>query len=273
MDISKNIKDNLAQIFAVVEKDLALSTRFKLPLIMSFFNPVLNLILPLLVFGQIFSLKESFGAWDSQNFALYLLMANQFFIIVGIRNKFPNQFSVEKVWKTLYAIIIAPFNRRNLFFGIFFGYAIMGALPFTFFFILSLFIKPITIISVLSLFIFYFFISLIFSGIGLFLGALAISKPSITPLVRFALSILWLFSCLTYPIEFFPKNFEALARLNPFFYIFDFGRAIWIDDNISLSIVTYPFHVFLIVGGAVVLPIVGLWIFNLIFDKYGIVGY
>ena len=269
MQIIKKIKDDLYQISAVIEKDLKLSIRFKLPLIMTFIMPILNLILPLIILGQIFTFSENnFGPWNDQNFALYIMTSYQISIMARVRNIFPSRFRVEKVWKTLHAIIIAPFNRRNLLFGMFIGYMIMNALIFTFFFIISFFIKPISIISVLFLFIFYFFIALIFSGVGLFLGALAISKPSLTPIVTLGISILYIFSCLNYPFDFFPPHFQAIVLLDPFFYLFDFIRAIWLDDNIFLSIVTRPFHVFLIVGGAIIVPIVGLWIFNIIYNKY-----
>ncbi len=273
MNYVKTIKDNLSQIFAVVEKDLKLHTRFKLPVLISFIIPILNLVLPLIIMGQIFTFKEDFGPWNSQNFTVYVLTAYQIGLITGINNRFPNQFATEKVWKTLYAIIIAPFNRRNLLFGIFFTYLIINAVPLAIFFILSLMILPISIISVLSLLIFYFLIALIFSGIGLFLGALAISKPSLTPIVRIGLRILFLFSCIGYPFEFFPENFQALVIWDPFYYLFDFIRVIWISDDIFFSIVTHPLHVFLIVGGAIIVPLVCLWIFNFIFNKYGIIGY
>lgn len=273
MQIIKKIKDDLNQIFAVIEKDLKLSTRFKLPIIMRFITPILNLILPLIILGQIFTFSENFGPWNSQNFALYVMTSYQINIMASVRNIFPSRFGTEKVWKTLYAIMIAPFNRRNLLFGMFFTYMIMNSIYFTIFFVISLFIMPISFITVLSLFIFYFFIALIFSGVGLFLGALAISKPSLTPIVTLGISISFIFSCLGYPFDFFPPHFQALVILDPFFYLFDFIRTIWLDDNIFLSIVTHPLHVFLIVGGAIILPLVGLWIFNIIYNKYGVVGY
>ena len=273
MNYFKAIKDNLSQIFAVVEKDLKLHTRFKLPVLLNIISPILSLVLPLVIMGQIFTFNENFGPWTPQNFIVYVLTAYQIRLITRINSRFPSQFATEKVWKTLYAIIIAPFNRINLLFGIFFTYLIINAVPFTIFFILSLIILPISILSIISLFIFYFFIALIFSGVGLFLGALAISKPSLTPLVNLGISIIFLFSCLGFPFEFFPETFQAFVVLDPFYYLFDFIRVIWINDDIFLSIVTHPLHVFLIVGGAIVVPLVGLWIFNVIFNKYGIIGY
>jgi len=273
MNYFKAIKDNLSQIFAVVEKDLKLYVRFKLPVLMSFIMPILNLVLPLIIMGQIFTFNEDFGPWNSQNFAIYVLTAYQIGLMTQIYNRFPSKFATEKIWKTLYAIIIAPFNRRNLLFGIFFTHMIINAVPFTIFLIISLIILHISILSIISLIIFYFLIALIFSGIGLFLGALAISKPSLTPLIRLGLRVIFLFSCLGMPFEFFPEYFQAFVIFDPFYYLFDFIRAIWIYDDIFLSIVTHPFHVFLIVGGAVILPLVGLWIFNFIFNKYGIIGY
>jgi len=273
MNYFKAIKDNLSQIFAVVEKDLKLYTRFKFPVIMNIISPILGMVLPLVIMGQIFTFNEDFGPWNSQNFMVYVLTAYQIRLIIRVSSRFPSQFGTEKVWKTLYAIMIAPFKRINLLFGIFFSYLIIQAVPFTIFFILSLIILPISIPSIISLFIFYFFIALIFSGVGLFLGALAISKPSLLPVVNFGISIMFLFSCIGYPFDFFPENFQALVIWDPFYYLFDFIRVVWISDDIFFSIVTHPLHIFLIVGGAIIVPLVGLWIFNYIFNKYGIIGY
>ncbi len=272
MKIINKIKDELYQIRAVIEKELKLSTRYKLPVIMRFIGPILNLVLPLIILGQIFTFSDT-GDWDSQNFTVFVMITYQISIMAKIRNVYPGRFSSEKVWKTLHAIMIAPFNRRNLLFGLFFSYMIMIAIPFTIFFVISLLISPLSFISILFLFLFYFFIALIFSGVGLILGALAISKPSISPIVTLGLTILYMFSCLNYPFDFFPPRFQSLAVLNPLYYIFDFIRKIWLDNNIFLSIVTNPLHVLLIIGGAIFVPLIGLWIFNIIYNKYGVVGY
>ncbi len=272
MKIINRIKDELYQIRAVIEKELKLTTRYKLPVVLRFLVPILNLILPLIVLGQIFTFSET-GDWDSQNFMLYVMTTYQISIMARIRNVYPGRFGAEKVWKTLHAIMIAPFNRRNLLFGMFFSYMIMNAIPFTIFFVISLFISPLSFISILFLFLFYFFIALIFSGVGLLLGALAISKPSVTPIVSLGITILFMFSCLNYPFDFFPPRFQSLAVINPLYYIFDFIRVIWSNNNVFLLIVTNPLHVSIIVGGAICVPIVGLWIFNIIYNKYGVVGY
>ncbi len=269
----KKIIDALSQIFAVVEKDLKLKTRFKLPVILGFITPFLGLFLPLVILGQIFTLNEAFGPWNSQNYAVYIFTAYQINLIVNIRNQFPGTFAAEKIWKTLHAIIIAPFKRINLLFGIFITYFVLNTFPLIVFFIIAYIILPISILTILSIIFVYFCLALSFSGIGLFLGALAISKPAIKPIIDLGITLAFIFSCISYPFEFFPEFFQNIANLNPLFYIIDFIRKLWLSDNIIFSLINYPIHVLIILGGAVITPLVGLKVFNIIFRKYGIVGY
>jgi len=51
----KRIKYNLRQIFAIAEKEVLISIRFKFNLIMDYINPFLTIIFPFIIMGKFFS--------------------------------------------------------------------------------------------------------------------------------------------------------------------------------------------------------------------------
>ena len=70
-----------------------------------------------------------------------------------------------------------------------------------------------------------------------------------------------------------PLIFQDIINLNPVYYVFFLLRVVWVEDNIFLSIASYPFHLFILIIGAGIIPFIGVIIFNKIYRKYGIVGY
>ncbi len=272
MTISQQIKDNLSQIMALTEKNIKLQLRYKLGLILSYLTHIISIFTPLIIMGNLFEFR-AVGEWTSDNFILYQFIAYNIMILSGITSIFPGQFRMEKYWKTLPALIIGPFNRFNLLFGIFLSHLILISIPFIFFFILALIFNPISITTILFIIIVFFLIALIFSGIGLILGVFAISNENIWNLLQFSLLFIFWFSCITYPFEIFPDFIKNIIVLNPLYYIFDFLRSSWIE-NIGFNIISlYPFHFTFLIGTALILPFIGVFLFNLIYKKYGITGY
>ncbi|KKL52490.1 hypothetical protein LCGC14_2284960, partial [marine sediment metagenome] len=136
MTISQQIKDNLSQIMALTEKNIKLQLRYKLGLILSYLTHIISIFTPLIIMGNLFEFR-AVGEWTSDNFILYQFIAYNIMILSGITSIFPGQFRMEKYWKTLPALIIGPFNRFNLLFGIFVSHLILISIPFIFFFILA----------------------------------------------------------------------------------------------------------------------------------------
>ena len=223
--------------------------------------------------GQLFSFSENFGPWNETNFYIYQLVAYQLGAIVGIMNSYPGQLRQEKFWQTLPALIIGPFKRVYLLLGIFISHLMIISVPFIFFFVFSYIYLPISILTIFSMLFVYGCISLIFAGIGLIIGIGAISKENFVPIFKFGIGLLFAFSCFTLPFDFFPEYLQNFIALNPFYYIIDFARLVWIENNFIYSILTHPVHLFLLLSGAIFLPMFGLLVFNYIFKKYGIVGY
>ena len=156
------------------------------------------------------------------NYTIYIILAYIILLVQGIRSTFPRQFSREKYWQTLPALIIAPFNRVNLLFGIFFSHLIIISIPIVFFLVMCYIIFPISLISFFFIIGILLLIALIFSGIGIILGILAISKENWMPIINFSLGLLFLISCISFPFEIFPEIIQNIVNLNPLYHIFFF---------------------------------------------------
>lgn len=269
----KFIKENISQIFALTEKNIKLALRYKLGLILGYINQIIAIFMPLIIMQNIFVFRINIGFWTSSNFILYQFIAHNISHVSGITGRFPGQFRAEKFWKTLPALIVGPFNRFNLLFGIFFSHMVMIAIPFSIFFIWGIIIEPISIPTILFILALYFLIALIFSGVGLILGIFAISNENVWQLLSFSLMFVFWFSCISYPFELFPKFIQDIINLNPLYYIFDFLRITWIHDNVFMTINSYSFHFITLIVTSIILPFIGVFLFNLVYKKYGITGY
>ena len=270
MKLVVGIKNNISQIFAVAEKNVKLLLRYKITLILTFITPVLGFIVPLIIMGKIFTLADNFGPWNNNNFIVYQFTTYHISLLYSIIFRFQGSIAREKGQNTLTLLVIAPFRRINLLFGIFLSHLIIIGIPFMVFFILCYILYPVSIITVFIIFFTYFIITLIFSGIGLVLAIFVISKQHLVSLFYLPLTVLVMFSALTMPFEFFPEYFQNIARLNPFYYIFSVVRFVWIEDNIIISITAHPINYLIVLSLAIASPLIGLKFFNYIFDKYGI---
>jgi ABC-type polysaccharide/polyol phosphate export permease len=269
----RNLKDNASQIIALTEKNVKLQLRYKLGLIASFITTIISILMPLIIMGNLFETRTEIGPWTQTNFIVYQFIAYNIILLKDIITIFPNQFRNEKYWKTLTALIIGPFNRVNLLLGVFLSRLITISIPFTVFFVLGIIFQPISIFSVFIILGIFFLIALIFSGIGLTLGIFAISNENIWKILQLLLFFVFWFSCVTYPFEIFPDFIQKIISLNPLYYLFDILRICWIQNNIFITIGLYPFHFIILILSSIILPYVGVILFNRIYKKYGITGY
>lgn len=120
------------------------------------------------------------------------------------------------------------------------------------------------------MFVVFFMMALFFSGIGLVFGAFVIAKEKLIILLSLPLSIAVMFSCLTLPFDFFPETYKFFASLNPFYYLFNIVRLVWIENNIIISISSHILTFIIVLVLAILSPIIGLKFFNYVYDKYGI---
>ncbi len=269
----RRIKNSIPKILALTEKNIKLNLRFKYTVLFSYIAPIISILMALIIMGQFFQFKEEFGSWTEENYYLFQFLAYNIYLLRGIIMEFPNQLRIEKFWKTLPALMIAPFNRFILLIGIFLSKICLILIPFIFFFVISYIIIPISFINTLFIIGIYFGIALIFSGIGLVVGVFAASNESIWRFLELSVNILFWVSCLTYPFEIFPENIQSIINLNPLYYIFDILRMAWIENNPLVTIILHPYHILIFFSSLILIPCIGVFIFNMIIKKYGIVGY
>ena len=273
MNSAKIIRRNLYQIYAITKINIKLKLRFKLKLIFSFITPIIGVIMPIIVLGKFFEFNMRFGVWNGTNFLIYQFIAYNITLLMGVISQFPNSFRIEKFWHTLEGLLIAPFNRFNLLFGIFFAHLILISVPFIFFFILCYIYFPISIITIFFVLGICFLIALFFSGIGLIIGIFAISKENSESILKFVITTVFWLSCITYPIQIFPELIQNLINLNPLFYIFDSLRWAWLENNIINSLVNNARSYIVLILSVVIIPTIAVYLFNYIYKKHGIVGY
>ena len=252
---------------------MKIQLRFKFNLIYSIFSPFLPIFMSLIVLMRFFVADVNLGQWNDTNYLVFLFTAFNIELLRRIIQEFPDDFRLEKYWKTLPALMIAPFNKVHLLFGVFFSHLIIIAIPFVVLFVLTYIISPIALLTILLIIGIYLLIDLIFSGIGLFLGVFAISKENYWRIFSIGIQIVFYVSCVIYPFEIFPQEIQPIIQLNPFYYIFDILRITWLEDNILLTITQYPSQFIILIGTAIIIPLIAIYVFNKVYDKFGIVGY
>ncbi|KKL10683.1 hypothetical protein LCGC14_2553360 [marine sediment metagenome] len=266
-------KYNFSRIFTIAEKNVKIQLRFKFNLYSTIIFPFLPIIMSIIVLMRFFGEGVTFGQWNDTNYLVFLFTAFNIELLRNITQNFPKEMQQEKYWKTLPALMIAPFSKMHLLLGILLSHLIIISIPFIVFFLLTYLISPISPITIIFTIFIYLLIVLIFSGIGLFLAVFAISEENYWRFFTIGLQLLFYISCVTYPFELFPAVIQPIIRLNPFYHIFEILRFTWLEDNIILTITNYPFQFTILIGTAIIVPLLSIYVFKTIFDKFGIVGY
>ena len=174
----KSFRTNIKQINALVERNLYLEIRFKTLIFTRYFTPFIQILMPLIIFNVIFTIREDylFGYWNGLNFILFLFIAFCVQFLRKIVFNFSQLFNREKYWKTLQALMVAPVNRYVLLFGFLIAEMILVSIPFIVFFIIAYIIFPINIFSLFLVILSFLSISILFGCLGLILGILIITK-------------------------------------------------------------------------------------------------
>ena len=178
--------------------------------------------------------------------------------------------TLEKYWKTFPALITAPFNRFYLLAGYILSELFVISFGFITLFVITLIIYPVKFITLLAILSMFISITLIFAGIGLSIGIFALSNEGIMAILNFIVSLIFWASCITYPFELFPQQVQNIIKLNPVYYFIDIIRLTWIEDNILLTLTSYPFHILIFGISLVIFPVAGVIIFNKIYKKFGV---
>ena len=273
----KSVRRNITQTAALIERNIFFELRFKLVLFTSFLNPFIRILMPLIIFGAIFSISEgfSFGYWTGENYVLFLLIAFCVQFLRRIVENFRQLFFREKFWKTLQALMVAPINRYVLLFGILISEMILISIPFAVFLIIALIIFPISILNLLIVLVLFICLAIFFGSIGLIVAVLVVTKEGVYRIFKLGLTFLIWLSCISYPLQIFPEIIQNLILLNPLYYFIDLIRLIWlmgIDFNLAISFLS-PLHIIVVSIFTILLPIFSVVLFNVFYKKFGITGY
>jgi len=272
-----SLKRSLKQTMALVERNIYLETRFKLVFLTHFLGPIVQILMPLIIFGVIFNINENyqFGYWTSQNYILFMLIAFCIQFLRQINDNFRLLLQREKYWKSLQALMVAPINRYVLLFGFLISEMILISIAFSAFFILAIILFPINIFYVILVLLLFLCSAIIFGSIGLITGILIITKEGWLGVFSLGLKILFWLSCFSYPLQIFPEFLQFFILFNPLYYIIDLVRLTWlmgIDPSLALTFLT-PTHIIIMTLFTVFLPIISVYLFNKFYDRFGISGY
>lgn len=273
-----SIKRSIRQILAITEKEISLQLRVKANFFSRIFEPVLQLVIFFFLFGFIFTVGSSgstIGYWNRNNFVLFLILAFCIQFSKSIISKYRITLMVEKYWKTLSAIMIAPVNRFTLLVGTLISELAVISIPLCVLLIIAWIFYPISFFYIFLSLIILFSIFITFSSIGLIIGVLGMSHEEYIPYLQIILRFAFLLSCTNYPKEIFPGIIQDIVLLNPFYYMFDLLRLTWylgINYEVAISHIT-PLHIIITMSVSIISPIISLYLFDKIYKKYGITGY
>ena len=253
-----------------MEKNIRIQLRYKLRFFLSLLMPIVGVFLPLIIMGEIFTLTDNFGPWNGSNYIVYQFAAYMMFLLYGVITRIQGGIAQEKGLNTLTLLLIAPFRRINLFISIVFSHLLLISIPFIGFFIWCYILFPVSIFTVFFIFLVFLAVTMIFTGIGLFFAILTIVREQIISIFNVGLTILLMFSCFSLPFEFFPEFYQNIALINPFYYIFNIVRYIWIDDNIIISLTSNMITFIVVILLGIISPLLGYKMFNYYYNKYGI---
>ena len=177
--IKITIKRISSKLFAITEKNIHMNFRFKFNTVASYFSIFISFLMPIIIFGQFFEIREDIGPWNSQNYMVFVLIGYEILLARRIIREVPRQLRLEKFFKTLPALIIAPFNRYYLLFGYFISEFVIILPPFIVVLIITYILFPISFITLLFVILLLFGIAMVFAGIGFMIGVFAVSNENI----------------------------------------------------------------------------------------------
>lgn len=269
----KFVRRVCSKTFALAEKNIKMSLRYKFYAIMQFITPLITIFMSYVIFSKMFEITSDFGQWTSQNYFIFIFIGYSVLLLRNMITGIPQRLHEEKVWKTIPALMVAPFNRFYLLLGYFISEFFMIFFPFLVFTIVLFILNPISIITLAVIVIAYFCLAIIFTGISMFVGVFAISNENIWALLRFLTNLIFWASCISYPFEIFPEPLQKMIVYNPIYQIINFLRLLWLENNVLLTITNHIPEVIIFAISLITFPLVAIYLFNYVYKKLGITGY
>lgn len=262
----------MQSIWSILEKELKLELRFKFSFIFSsLFDPMVNAFWFGVLYFGFFSLgaKPLWGV-TKEGFIPFLILGclvNTFFSL-GF-GAFSYKLLYEKFWQTVEAFLVAPVSRFHLLLGLGFVELIRASFPLVLFLAICFWIHPTSLLVLLIVPLILISVLMGSLGIGFLRGIFTLTNENILPLFNILYWGWGFLSCFYYPKEIFPQWVQSLIMINPVYHAVALIRHLWFDypiDSILLSL-TY------MLGFSLLMPLLGVYLFNRLWARLGIQGY
>lgn len=268
----QHIKNKIKTIQAYVVKDIKLTFRFRMSLVNKFFAPILTMLSFMVTYSAIFfgAGTEDLGFVDSSNYVVYLLTGflaySVFRLAWGITSLRGEVSSL-----TLYGMLMAPGSRVYILAG-----KAVRALAEIFisaggFAAMIIFLNPaidaknliIGLGAIVLLFI-------IFISLDFMVTAIDLVNPGIAGVITsYVPKGFLLIGCVYFPVDVIPEIFRPLVYVNPLYHAVNLFRSGFMAADLQFGVMMPMIYLLIL---ALIMPIMSLYIFNLVFKKWNIRG-
>ncbi|MFX1444102.1 MAG: ABC transporter permease [Promethearchaeota archaeon] len=274
--ILKLIKIQFYQLGALVIKDIKLKSRYKAKFAFAIVTPFTTFIVPFLIFRKIFDSigNESFGIWTPENYILFILTGIFIMALTNLLVTYSKSLLEEKYWKTLPVLFLSPINFYNILVSKLLSELFIFIIPLSFVIASCLIIAEASLLTIILVITVYFLSAIFISSIGLIIGSFRLSVEGGFRMFFLIVNLFLIFSCIKYPREFFPDEFQYLIIFNPFYYYWDIMRvSLVLGSETIIFNSKYLIHFYVIILFSSITPMLSVKFFNYFYKKYGLVGY
>lgn len=262
----------IKSIWAILEKELKLELRFKFSFIFSsLLDPMINAFWFGLLYFGFFSLgAQPLWGVTKEGFIPFLILGcltNAFFSL-GF-GAFSYKLLFEKFWQTIEAFLVAPVSRFHLLIGLGFMEFIRISFSLILFLSFCFWFKPVSLVTLLLVPLILISLLIGSLGVGLLRGIFTLTNENILPFFNILYWGLGFSSCFYYPKEIFPGWVQSFIQVNPIYHAVTLIRHLWFEYPID-SVLTSSLWV---LGFALFMPMVGVYLFNRLWEKLEIQGY
>lgn len=270
--LGQDIKNKIKTIKAYVVKDLKLSFRFRMSLVNKFFAPILTMLSFMVTYSAIFfsTSTDDLGFVDRGNYVIYLLTGflaySVFRLAWGITS-----LRSEVGSYTLFGIMLAPGSRAYILAGKAVRALVEILISVGGFGAMLLFLRPniywsnlmVGIVAVAALFIIFICLDFIVTAIDLVNPGLAGVITSYVP------KGFLLIGCAYFPVDVIPEIFRPLVYINPLYHAVNLFRSGFMTADLRFGMVTPLIYLLVL---AAIMPIISIYIFELVFKKWHVRG-
>jgi len=180
--------------------------------------PIVSSLLYILIFGL--SLGKNFDVGDVTYLAFLapgLIIMN---VIMTAYEESSSSLFLGKFINYIQELLIAPMSYLELVLGFTFGSVLRSFVIANLIFVVFLFFIKLSIHSIL-LYLYFIFVSLFFSSIGLIVALWAERFDNLAILNTFFITPLLFFGGVFHSVKLLPELFQKLSLINPLFYMID----------------------------------------------------